>query len=235
MSEAFTIEKILEIPWVMQAFKVILILAFGWILSVLLRLGIDRFEKSISKADAIRESGDVLRLKTFSHLVKGTGTVLVWLCVVYMLLGSFGVNVAPLLAGAGVVGLAFGFGGQYLIRDIINGIFILIEGQFRINDVVKIGEFGGLVEAVNLRHTKLRDLEGRVIYIPNGEIKTVVNFTKEYSRALLSIGVAYETDIDHAIRVIRDLGAEMRKDSYFGQLILDDLEMLAWMILRTLK
>ncbi len=143
-----------------------------------------------------------------------------------MLLENFGIAVAPILAGAGVVGLALGFGGQYLIRDIINGVFILFEGQYRINDVVRIGEFGGLVEAVNLRHTRLRDQEGRVIYIPNGEIKTVVNFTKEYSQALLNIDVAYETDIDHVIRVIKDLGAEMRKDGYFSRLILNDLEML---------
>ena len=79
---------------------------------------------------------------------------------------------------------------------------------------------------MNLRHTRLRDQEGRVIYIPNGEIKTVVNFTKEYSQALLNIDVAYETDIDHVIRVIKDLGAEMRKDGYFSRLILNDLEML---------
>jgi small conductance mechanosensitive channel len=143
-----------------------------------------------------------------------------------MMLENFGINVAPLLAGAGIVGLALGFGGQYLIRDLINGIFILFEGQFRVNDVVKIGDLGGLVESMNLRVTQLRDLEGRVIYIPNGEIKTVINFTKGYSQALLDIGVAYKENVDDVMRVMKDVSKGMRQDPYFGKLILEDMEML---------
>jgi len=132
---------------------------------------------------------------------------------------------APLLAGAGIVGLAFGFGGQYLIRDLINGLFILIEGQYRVNDVVKINEYGGLVEDINLRITTLRDLEGRVIIIPNGEIKTVVNFTRDYAQALFDIGVAYKENVDQVIQVIKEVGSQMRADTHFGKLILADLEM----------
>jgi small conductance mechanosensitive channel len=143
-----------------------------------------------------------------------------------MVLKNFGIDVAPLLAGAGIVGLAVGFGGQYLIRDVINGVFILLEDQYRVNDVVKIGEHGGLVESINLRITKLRDLEGRVIYIPNGEIKTVVNFTKDYAQALLTVGVAYKENVDKVLSVIKDLGKEIKQDPCFGKLILDDLEML---------
>lgn len=225
-TKAFDWKSIVETPWVGSLAKTLLILGFSWLLFRGLKYGLKKFEDHLSQKAAIREDETTLRLKTFSHLIKWLGTVAIAVLGLYMLLENFGINVAPLLAGAGIVGLAFGFGGQYLIRDIINGLFILIEGQYRINDVVQIGEFGGLVEAVNLRHTKLRDLEGRVIYIPNGEIKTVVNFTKEYSQALLSIGIAYETDIDHAIKVIKELGAEMRRDRYFSQLILDDLEML---------
>ncbi|MBF0254691.1 MAG: mechanosensitive ion channel family protein, partial [Candidatus Omnitrophica bacterium] len=141
-------------------------------------------------------------------------------------LKEFNVAVTPLVAGAGIAGVAFGFGGQYLIRDIINGIFILLEGQYRINDVVKIGDYGGLVENINLRITSLRDLEGRVIIIPNGEIKTVVNFTKGFSQALFNIGVAYKENVDRVMKVIKELAAGMRKDPYFSRLILDDMEML---------
>lgn len=206
--------------------KSAVVLLIGWILQRILSFGLQKFEESITQKEAIRESGSALRLKTVSHLLKWTGNILIAGITIYVLLDNFGINMAPLLAGAGIVGLAFGFGGQYLIRDIINGFFILLEDQFRINDVIQIGDIGGLVESINLRHTRLRDLEGRVIYIPNGEIKIVVNFTKEYSQALLNVGVAYETNIDHAIKVIKDLGAEMRKDRYFGRLILDDLEML---------
>jgi len=197
-----------------------------WALFLGLRFALKHFEGFLSRDAVIREDETILRLKTFSHVIKWLGSILIVAFGIYMLLESFGLNVAPLLAGAGVVGLALGFGGQYLIRDIINGIFILIEGQFRVNDVVKIGDLGGLVEAVNLRITQLRDLEGRVIYIPNGEIKTVINFTKGYSQALFDIGIAYKEKVDDVMAVMKDVAAGMRRDPYFGKLILDDMEML---------
>lgn len=218
-------KEILETVWVAKTVKVLLILFISWVLSKALKYGVRKLEGYLTRNEAIREDETTLRMKTFSHLLKWLGSIAIVICALYMILENFGIDVAPLLAGAGILGLAFGFGGQYLIRDIINGVFILFEGQYRINDVVEIGDFAGLVESVNLRHTRLRDLEGRVIYIPNGEIQTVVNFTKEYSQALLNIGVAYSTDLDHAIRVIKETGAEMRKDSYFSRLILSDLEM----------
>ena len=213
-------------PWVGSMAKTLLILGFSWLLFRSLKYGLKKFEDHLSQKAAIREDEITLRLKTFSHLIKWLGTVAIAVFGLYMLLENFGINVAPLLAGAGIVGLAFGFGGQYLIRDVINGVFILLEGQYRINDVVKIGEFGGLVEGLNLRHTNLRDLEGRVIYIPNGEIKTVVNFTQDYANAVLEIGVAYKEKVDQVMTVIKELGAEMRNDDYFKKLILEDLEML---------
>ncbi len=219
-------KEIFRMAWQSRAWKPVVILFLCWGLFVAMKFGLKRFEEFISRNQAIREDETILRLKTFSHVLKWLGSILIAGFGLYVLLENFGINVAPLLAGAGVVGLALGFGGQYLIRDVINGAFILLEGQYRINDVVQIGDFGGLVEAINLRHTRLRDLEGRVIYIPNGEIKTVVNFTKEYAHALLNVGVAYKTNIDHAIETIKSVGLEMRKDSYFGQLILDELEML---------
>ena len=225
-SKAFNWKSIIEMPWVGSMAKTLLILGFSWLLFRSLKYGLKKFEDHLSQKAAIREDEITLRLKTFSHLIKWLGTVAIAVFGLYMLLENFGINVAPLLAGAGIVGLAFGFGGQYLIRDVINGVFILLEGQYRINDVVKIGEFGGLVEGLNLRHTKLRDLEGRVIYIPNGEIKTVVNFTQDYANAVLEIGVAYKEKVDQVMTVIKELGAEMRNDDYFKKLILEDLEML---------
>ena len=203
-----------------------LIILGGLALFAALKQGVRCFEDMISEKGAIRESGQTLRLKTLSKLLNWSGSIFIVLCVVYMVLERFGVNVAPFLAGAGIVGLAFGFGGQYLIRDLINGVFILVEEQFRVNDIVKIGEFGGVVEDVNLRITTLRDLEGRVIIIPNGEIKTVVNMTKDFSNAVLGIGVAYKENVDRVMDVIRGLGAELRQDAHFGKLVLDDLEML---------
>ncbi len=204
----------------------LVVLVVGLLLLLTLKRGVKKLEKILTKQDVIRESDATLQIKTVAKLFNWLGTIIIVIVMAYVVLEKHGLDMAPLLAGAGIVGLAFGFGGQYLIRDLINGLFILLEGQFRVNDVVKIGEYGGLVEDINLRITTLRDLEGRVIIIPNGEIKTVVNFTKEYAQALLDIGVAYKENVDKVMEIIKDTGREMREDPYFKRLIIGDLEML---------
>lgn len=213
--------------WILEkaiAVSIIILIGLGVYLTI--SIGYRKFNRFISDKDAIRESDSTLRLKTILSLGYWLATIATVGLVGYMILREFGVDVAPLLAGMGIVGLAFGFGGQYLIRDIISGIFILLEDQYHINHVVKIGDLAGLVEKINLRVTILRDLEGRAIFIPNGEIKSVINFTKEWSRALFNVGVAYKENVDHVMEVIKQLGAEMKNDEHFGQLILDDLHML---------
>lgn len=214
------------INWQEKLFRVAIILLVGAALFKLLKIGVAKMTLRASEKNALRESEQALQFKTLLQLVNWTGSILIVGTVSYMLLENFGINMAPLLAGAGIAGLAFGFGGQYLIRDVINGIFILLEGQYRIDDVVKIGEHGGLVESVNLRHTRLRDLEGRVIYIPNGEIKSVINFTKEFSYALFDLGVAYKENVDDVMKVVIETAKEMRGHEYFNKLILNDIEML---------
>ena len=204
----------------------LIVIVIGVILFLLLNLGMRYFEKIITGKSTDREKEIVLRMKTVSKLFNWLGGLVIICIVLYLVLENYGVNVAPLLAGLGIIGLAFGFGGQYLIRDVINGLFVLIEGQYRINDVVKIGEHGGLVENINLRITTLRDLEGRVITIPNGEIKTVINFTKDYAQAVFDIGIAYKENVDEVMDIIKKIGKEMREDAHFGKLILADLEML---------
>lgn len=208
-----------------KIFSTIVLALLGVGLFVLLQVGLKKFENLISEKGVIRESDKTLRIKTIVRLLHWAGSIVIICAILYMVLENFGVNVAPLLAGAGIVGLAFGFGGQYLIRDLINGIFILLEGHYGVNDIVKIGEYAGVVESINLRITVLRDAEARVIIIPNGEIKTVVNLTKDFSRAVLSIGVAYKENVDRVMDVIKVIGQEIRQDNYFGKLILDDLEM----------
>ena len=204
----------------------LVVLIVGLLLLFLLKIGVKKFEQALTQKDVIRESESTLQIKTVAKLFRWVGTIAIILTIFYIVAENHGLNVAPLIAGAGIAGIAFGFGGQYLIRDLINGLFILIEGQYRINDVVKIGQYGGLVEDINLRITTLRDLEGRVIIIPNGEVKEVVNFTKEYAQALLDIGVAYKENVDHVMEVIKEIGKGMRQDKYFGRLILGDVEML---------
>ncbi len=197
----------------------------GVVLFFLLNFGVSKFEKIFVKTDEIREDELSLRIKTITKLLHWLGGFIIFGIVTFMILETFGFSLGPLLAGAGIIGLAFGFGGQYLIRDLINGIFILIEGQYRVNDVVKINDMGGLVEDINLRITTLRDLAGRVIIIPNGEIKAVINYTRGYAQALLDVGVAYKENVDKVMEVIKQVGEEMRGDPYFGKLIIADLEM----------
>ncbi len=218
-------EKTAKKSWAEKGIEASILILMGLVFFVVIKFAVRKFENLVTEKDSLRESEGVLRAKTLGRLFYWLGTIAILLVIVYMVLKVFGFDVAPLLAGAGIIGLAFGFGGQYLIRDVINGFFILIEGQFRINDVVKIGDVAGLVEGLNLRITTLRDLEGRVIVIPNGEIKTVINFTREYSHALFDVGVAYKENVDRVMDVIKDLAREMRQDTYFGRLILDDLEM----------
>lgn len=191
----------------------------GLVVWFLKRLAVGKFEGATAEKKEVREGS--ARLETLVALLNWLGTILIVLTAGYLILDEFGISMAPILASIGIVGLALSFGGQYLIRDIINGIFILIEGQYYINDIVQIGALSGVVESVNLRHTRLRDLEGRAIYIPNGEIKTVINFTKGYGQTVLDIRVAYKENVDHVIEIMKKLVEEMRQAPQYGKLIKD--------------
>jgi small conductance mechanosensitive channel len=136
-----------------------------------------------------------------------------------MILDEVGIAIGPVLAGFGIAGVAIGFGAQYLIRDLIAGIFIVLENQYRVGDVVNIADIGGLVEEITLRKTVLRDLDGVVHHIPNGEIRTASNLTRHFSRVNLNVSVAYGTDLDHAISVINRVGKELAQDEKLGKVI----------------
>lgn len=218
-------EELSKMTWVEKGTVASVLIAAGLCLIVLFKLVIRKFEDLVTAKGKIRESELGLRIKTLSRLFYWLVALAIGVTVVYLVMETLGFNVTALLAGAGIVGLAFGFGGQYFIRDVINGFFILLEEQYRIDDVIRVGEYTGVVENINLRITTLRDLEGRVITIPNSEIKTVVNYTLGYSQALFDVGVAYKENVDRVIETIKDLGKELRKDDYFGKLILEELEM----------
>ncbi|MEJ2183289.1 MAG: mechanosensitive ion channel family protein [Nitrospirota bacterium] len=166
------------------------------------------------------------RAETLSHVVQYALTVVVLVVAAMMLLKQFGVDIGPLLAAAGVVGLAVGFGAQTLVHDVISGFFILIEDQIRVGDVVQIADKGGLVEQVNLRMTILRDLAGNVHYVRNGQIAVVTNMTKEYSRYVFDVGVAYREDVDEVVEVIKEVDAGLRRDPGFKDDILEPIEIL---------
>ena len=140
--------------------------------------------------------------------------------VLFMLLSDLGFDIGPMLAGVGVLGIAIGFGAQSLVKDIIAGIFILMENQYRRGDVVKIADASGLVEEINLRRTVLRDLDGVVHTVPNGEIRVASNLTKDWSRVNLNISVGYDTDLGHAIAVINRVGKDLAEDPNWAPAIL---------------
>ncbi len=142
------------------------------------------------------------------------------IAAIFMILSEIGLDITPLLAGAGVIGIAIGFGAQSLIKDFLNGLFIILEDYYSKGDVVRIAGVAGLVEEVNLRRTILRDLDGIVHIIPNGEIKIASNFTRNWSRVNLNIPVAYGEDLDHVIEVINRVGEELAKDETFGPMII---------------
>jgi small conductance mechanosensitive channel len=142
------------------------------------------------------------------------------------ILRELGIEIGPILAAAGIMGLAVGFGAQSLVKDVISGFFILLDDQIRVGDVVEIAGKSGLVEKVNLRVTVLRDVAGNVHYVPNGTIAVVTNMTKDYSRYILDVGVAYREDVDEVISVIKGIGEEMRNDPAFRDDLLEPLEVL---------
>jgi len=166
------------------------------------------------------------RSKTISHVITNTIGVVIGVIVLFTILAQVGVNIAPALASLGIVGLAVSFGAQSLIKDIINGLFILMENQYGIGDVVKVGGISGMVEEVNLRRTVLRDLDGIVHYIPNSEISTASNFTREYSRVNMNISVAYAEDLDRVIQVINGVCKKMAEESAWKEKIIKQPQVL---------
>jgi len=166
------------------------------------------------------------RTETLARIVETTFRVVILITALLMVLKQVGIEIGPLLAGAGIVGLAVGFGAQSLVKDVIGGFFILLENHMNVGDIVEIAGSAGVVETINLRVTVLRDLEGRVHVVPNGEIGVVTNMTKEYSQALVEIGVAYKEDIDEVIGILNQVAEGMRNDEVFREFILDPLEVL---------
>lgn len=189
-----------------------------WALGVLTR----RIERSISTPSGTPTVPHDPRAATLVGLIRNVGIVVIALLSVFMVLGAIGLKVGPLLAGAGVVGLAISFGAQSLVKDIFAGLFILFENQFGVGDVVRLGDAAGAVERMTLRATFLRDVNGTLHVVPNGEIKHVQNLTRSWSRAVLDIGVAYKEDVDHVMAVMRAVGREMWEDQEWRPLLIEE-------------
>ncbi len=174
------------------------------------------------------EAGNLLtpsaRARTLTSVARKALLLVLSVIATLMILTELGMNIGPLLAGAGVLGLAIGFGSQKLVQDLVTGVFILFEDQIAVDDVVKVADKAGLVEAVSIRSVRLRDFSGTVHTIPYSAISTVSNLTKEFSCAVFEVGVAYREDVDEVMEVLKQIGAELQEDPEFGPLILEPLE-----------
>ena len=211
-----------------QGVKLVLIIVVGLVMQRLVSHAIPRIvEFQVRSRAGDQLEGEIQKnILTLSGVLTKAGGFGILSVTFFMVMGQVGINLAPLLVAAGVVGIAIGFGAQNLVRDVLAGIFIILENQYRIGDVVNIAGIGGLVEDINLRRTVLRDLDYRQHFIPNGEIRTATNYTKDKSRVNINIGVAYKEDLEHVIQVLNRVGDELAQDPEWGPLILDPIKVL---------
>ncbi len=210
------------IPWFLHhGLKIILIIFLAYLANKLLQKLIYKAVRMAVATDPSSSSdAEKKREDTLISIFSTTLRIVFIIIVSMMALQEVGVEIGPLLAGAGIVGLALGFGGQYLIRDLISGLFIILENQYRIGDVVSFDNTGGLVEEITLRMTTIRDQDGTVHHIPHGEIKKVSNLSKNFSRVNLNIGISYDSDLEKVIALINEIGAEMAKDELWKDTII---------------
>ena len=205
-----------------QGLRILIILVLAGVLEAIAARLIRAFRKFMERRDPSQQN----RIQTLGRVFRYVAAVVIWLVAGTLVLGELGISVAPVLATAGVAGIAIGFGAQSLIKDYFNGFFLLFEDQLRQGDVVDLGGQGGTVEEVTLRYVRLRNFDGHVIFVPNGEIKIVKNMTRDFAQAVIEVGVAYREELDEALDVMRQVGEEMREDPIFGPKIAADTEII---------
>jgi moderate conductance mechanosensitive channel len=231
-------DKLLATP-----LTILLIVLLAYVANLIVRRAIRRLTDKIADPDAqlriqklkkraptaIVDTGTVslrsaARAQTLALVLRSIASVLIWTIAVTMILGELGVNLGPLIAGAGIAGVALGFGAQSLVKDFLSGIFMLVEDQYGVGDIVDVGEATGTVEAVTLRTTRIRSVEGTVWHVPNGTIDRVGNMSQQWARALLDVEVAYGTEVDDAQRVIKSIADGVAQDPEWRGRILESPE-----------
>ena len=207
--------------------RIALIIVLAYVIMHLVRAGLNRLEAFLLRATARSEDTALAtskRIKTLSSVIWTLSAGLLWFIVALVILSQIGVNIGPILAGAGVVGLAVGFGAQHLVRDLVSGCFLLIENQIRVGDIAIINGNTGIVEAVTFRTVILRDQAGVVHVFPNGTINTLANATLDWSAAAIDITLPFRVDTDRVIEIMRRVGTEMKAEKEFASVILEPLE-----------
>lgn len=225
------------VPWLLTmsatvgiaSLRIGLVLMIGYIAIRFMRLGLRQLERVMILASDKKdqESGTASkRAATLTGILRTIALSAIWAIIIIESLQLVGLDIAPILAGAGILGLAVGFGAQNLVRDLISGFFIILEDQIRLGDVAVINGTGGAVETITFRTISLRDFSGVVHIFPNGGITTLSNMTKDWSAFVLDMGVAYREDTDRVVAVMRAVGEELRRDQEFGSLIVEAIEVV---------
>lgn len=222
MKEYFAEWTELLVPWFLSSgLRIMVIIIVALFLNKIITRLIDKTVRlAVVPNNHSSKEAEKKREDTLIQIFSISAKIVIFSMLILMVMQEFGVVIGPILAAAGIVGLAFGFGGQYLIRDIISGLFIILENQYRIGDVVKFENLGGVVEKISLRMTTLRDMDGTVHHIPHGEIKEVSNYAKDFARVNLDIGIAYDANLEHVIGVVNAVGNELAQDSHFKESII---------------
>jgi len=207
--------------------RIALIVAVAYIVMKLMRAGFNRLETWLIRATDRTESASGAaskRIKTLAGVLWTISCVFLWFIVALTSLSQIGVNIGPILAGAGVVGLAVGFGAQHLVRDLVSGFFLILENQIRVGDVAIINGTGGVVEAVTFRTVVLRDQAGVVYVFPNGTINTLANATLDWSAYVIDVTLPFKVDTDRVVDIMRRIGNEMKAETEFARLMLEPIE-----------
>ncbi|MBI3070052.1 MAG: mechanosensitive ion channel family protein [Candidatus Levybacteria bacterium] len=221
MFEITNIRYIVTNWFIAHGLKIAAIILFTYILKRFSALFIEKTVRTAVVSDHfLSKEAEKKREDTLIRIFTGTFGILLWLVAGMMILQEMSIAIGPLLAAAGIAGLAFGFGGQYLIRDLISGLFIIMENQYRVGDVVCFDKTCGLVEDITLRMTTLRDLDGTVHHIPHGEVTKVSNLTKYYARVNLNIGISYNSNLEKVIKVVNRVGSDLAQDKEWKDLII---------------
>ena len=226
-SEAFIARLLgVGVNAVQALIRIAIIIALAYIVTQLLRAGVKRLEAFLIDATARGEDPTATskRIKTLSSVIWTLSCGLLWFIVTLVTLSQIGVNIGPILAGAGVVGLAVGFGAQHLVRDLVSGCFILIENQIRVGDIAIVNNITGVVEGITFRTVILRDQAGIVHVFPNGTITTLANATMDWSAAAIDVTLPFRVDTDRVMEIMRRVGTEMKAEKEFARVILEPLE-----------
>lgn len=203
---------------------IIVLLVLNWIVTFSLK----KFKKSLIARAEKNEKKDAVevakRINTLVNIMGSVISVVLWTIFIMIALEKFGVNIGPILASAGIIGVAVGFGAQQLVRDYLAGFFILLENQVRTGDVAIVNGTGGLVEKIEMRTIVLRDFSGTVHIIQNGKIDMLSNMTSEWSAMVFDIGVAYKENVDEVMKIMHEVGEKLQKDENFSKAIIEPIE-----------